>query len=114
MNASSCRSTRRAEDAVHAGTVVVREHLDRSKTLLLNGQKLRWNELAERPKKAPEIAIAEPTNSGLRQGCTGAGFGRVTTRRLTRIVLSRRNRPSLHQIPSSEQRFEKGDISSRG
>lgn len=41
----------------HAGsTVVVREHRDGSKTLLLNGQKLRWHELAERPRKAPEIA----------------------------------------------------------
>lgn len=42
---------------VHAGNmVVVREHRDGSRTLLLNGQKLRWHELAERPKKVSELA----------------------------------------------------------
>ena len=41
---------------VYAGsTVVVREHRDGSKTLLLNGQKLRWHELAERPMKVQEV-----------------------------------------------------------
>lgn len=44
--------------AVHAGnTVTVREHRDRSLTLLLNQEKLRWHELAERPKKLPQIAM---------------------------------------------------------
>lgn len=42
---------------VDAGsTVVVREHRDGSLTLALKGQKLRWHELAERPKKLPPIA----------------------------------------------------------
>ena len=42
---------------VHAGnTVIVREHRDGSLTLLLRNQKLRWHELAERPKKLPQIA----------------------------------------------------------
>jgi transposase len=42
--------------SVHAGsTVTVREHRDSSLTLLLNQQKLRWHELAERPKKPPRI-----------------------------------------------------------
>jgi hypothetical protein len=43
--------------AVDAGnTVTVREHRDQSLTLLLNHEKLRWHELAERPKKLPQIA----------------------------------------------------------
>jgi hypothetical protein len=41
---------------VQAGsTVIVREHRNGSMTLLLNRQKLRWHELAERPKKLPPI-----------------------------------------------------------
>jgi transposase len=43
--------------AVHAGsTVVIREHRDGSKTLLLNGQKLCWHELSERPRKIQVVA----------------------------------------------------------
>jgi transposase len=41
---------------VHAGnTVIVREHRDGSLTLMLNDQKLRWHELAERPQRLPEL-----------------------------------------------------------